>query len=110
VAPDQLADGKAKTEAAWKAAGRDGAPRIMALAYYALGDSAQQDADRYLKHYYAWLGDEFAGMIAGSAAKDPATVQGYLQAFADAGCNELILFPCSPDPGQVDLLADAAGL
>jgi alkanesulfonate monooxygenase SsuD/methylene tetrahydromethanopterin reductase-like flavin-dependent oxidoreductase (luciferase family) len=91
--PDQLADGKAKTEAAWKAAGR-----------------AQQDADRYLKHYYAWLGDEFAGMIAGSAAKDPATVQGYLQAFADAGCNELILFPCSPDPGQVDLLADAAGL
>jgi alkanesulfonate monooxygenase SsuD/methylene tetrahydromethanopterin reductase-like flavin-dependent oxidoreductase (luciferase family) len=108
--PDQLADGKAKTEAAWKAAGRDGAPRIMALAYYALGDSAQQDADRYLKHYYAWLGDEFAGMIAGSAAKDPATVQGYLQAFADAGCTELILFPCSPDPGQVDLLADAAGL
>ena len=22
-------------------------------------------------------------------------------------CDELVLFPCDPDPGQVDLLADA---
>jgi hypothetical protein len=27
--------------------------------------------------------------------------------FSDAGCDELILFPCDPDPRQVDLLADA---
>jgi alkanesulfonate monooxygenase SsuD/methylene tetrahydromethanopterin reductase-like flavin-dependent oxidoreductase (luciferase family) len=107
--PDQLADGKAKAEAAWKAAGRDGAPRIMSLAYFALGDGGAHDADRYLKHYYAWLGDELAGMIAGSAATDAATVQGYVQAFTDAGCDELILFPCSSDPRQVDLLADAVG-
>jgi len=107
--PDQLADGKAKAEAAWKAAGRDGAPRIMSLAYFALGDDGAHDADRYLKHYYAWLGDELAGMIAGSAATDAATVQGYVQAFTDAGCDELILFPCSSDPRQVDLLADAVG-
>ncbi len=26
------------------------------------------------------------------------------------GCDELILFPCSNDPAQVDLPADAAGL
>ena len=49
-------------------------------------------------------------MIAGSAAKDPATVQRYIQAFTEAGCDELILFPCSSDPRQVDLLADAAGI
>ena len=29
---------------------------------------------------------------------------------ADAGCDELIIFPCADDPEQVDLLADAAGL
>jgi hypothetical protein len=46
-------------------------------------------------------------MIAGSAATDADTVRGYVSAFADAGCDELILFPSSPDPGQVDLLADA---
>ena len=39
------------------------------------------------------------------------TVDGLLArlqaAFAAAGCDELILFPCSPDPDQVDLLASA---
>src|SRR4051795_8047145 len=39
-APDQFKDGAAKLDAAWKAAGREGAPRTMALAYFALGDGA----------------------------------------------------------------------
>ena len=104
--PDQLREGKAKTEAAWRAAGRDGRPRIMALSYFALGEDARAAADRYLKDYYAFLG-EYADMIAGTAAIDAGTVQGYVQAFADAGCDELIFFPCDPDPTQVDLLAEA---
>ena len=29
----------------------------------------------------------------------------YMQAFEQAGCDELILFPCSADPEQVELLA-----
>jgi len=35
-------------------------------------------------------------------------VKGYVQAFEQAGCDELILFPSSADPRQVDLLAAAA--
>ena len=46
-------------------------------------------------------------MVADSAATDADTVRGYVQAFDVAGCDELILFPSNPDPGQVDLLADA---
>jgi hypothetical protein len=80
----------------------------MALAYFALGDGARQAADSYLHDYYGWLG-EIADMIAGSAAVDADTVRQYVQAFTDAGCDELVMFPCSPDPGQVDLLADAVG-
>jgi alkanesulfonate monooxygenase SsuD/methylene tetrahydromethanopterin reductase-like flavin-dependent oxidoreductase (luciferase family) len=105
-APDQFTAGAAKLEAAWKEAGRDGAPRTMALAYYALGDGAEQAADSYLHHYYAFLG-EYADMIASGAATDAETVKQYVQGFAAAGCDELVLFPCSPDPAQVDLLADA---
>ena len=105
-APDQLAGGVAKTQAAWQAAGRDGKPRIMSLAYYALGDGAAQAADGYLRHYYGFLGD-VAGMIAASAATDAETVRQYVQAFDDAGCDELVFMPCDPDPGQVDLLAEA---
>jgi alkanesulfonate monooxygenase SsuD/methylene tetrahydromethanopterin reductase-like flavin-dependent oxidoreductase (luciferase family) len=105
-APDQFAEGAAKTRTAWEAAGREGAPRTMALGYFALGDRAEQAADGYLRDYYAFLG-EYAGMIADSAAKDAGTVKQYVQGFSDAGCDELVLFPCDPDPGQVDLLAEA---
>jgi hypothetical protein len=77
-----------------------------AQAYYALGDRAKEAADGYLRDYYAFLG-EYAGMIADSAATDPDTVRGYVQGFTDVGCDELVLFPCDPDPRQVDLLADA---
>ena len=106
--PDQFTAGAAKLRAAWQAAGRDGEPRTLALAYYALGDGAQAAAERYLLDYYGFLGDA-AAMVAGSAATDAGTVNGYVQAFAQAGCDELVVFPCSPDPGQVDLLADALG-
>ncbi len=108
--PDQFAEAAEKVKAAWSSAGREGAPRLMALAYFSLGDDAEANANAYLTDYYAFLGEETAGYIAGSAAKDAETVQGYLAAFEGAGCDELILFPSAPDPVQVDLLADAAGL
>jgi alkanesulfonate monooxygenase SsuD/methylene tetrahydromethanopterin reductase-like flavin-dependent oxidoreductase (luciferase family) len=108
--PDAVAEALGQVKEAWAAAGRDGEPVIMALAYFALGSDPEGDANRYLKNYYAFLGEETAGYIAGSAAKDAETVKGYLGAYEAAGCDELILFPCSNDPAQVDLLADAAGL
>ena len=108
--PDQFAEAAEKVRAAWTAAGREGSPRLSGLAYYSLGADPEGDANAYLADYYAWLGEETAGYIAGSAAKDAETVKGYLGAFEGVGCDELILFPCNSDPGQVDALADAAGL
>jgi alkanesulfonate monooxygenase SsuD/methylene tetrahydromethanopterin reductase-like flavin-dependent oxidoreductase (luciferase family) len=104
--PEMFHEGAEKARAAWRAAGRDGEPRTMALAYFALGDGAQQAAQDYLTDYYAFLG-EYADVIAGSAATDAETVRQYAQGFAEVGCDELVFFPCSPDPGQVDLLAGA---
>lgn len=105
--PDQYAEMAAKARAAWSEAGRDGEPRLMGLAYFSLGDSAEEDARTNLAHYYAWLGEEIADYIVNSAAKDAETVRQYVSAFADAGCGELIFCPSSNDPAQVDLLADA---
>jgi alkanesulfonate monooxygenase SsuD/methylene tetrahydromethanopterin reductase-like flavin-dependent oxidoreductase (luciferase family) len=105
--PDVLAQGREKLRAAWKEAGREGEPKTMGLAYYSLGDRAEENANSYLKDYYAWLGD-YAENIAQSAAKDADTIRQYNQAFVDAGCDELIWFPSSADAEQVDLLADAA--
>ncbi|MDA0162030.1 LLM class flavin-dependent oxidoreductase [Solirubrobacter ginsenosidimutans] len=106
--PDQFREGLAKLQTAWQAAGRDGKPQTMALSYFALGDNAKAAADGYLNDYYGFLG-EMSQMVADGAAKDADTVRAYVQGFADAGCDELVFFPCDPDPGQVDLLADALG-
>jgi alkanesulfonate monooxygenase SsuD/methylene tetrahydromethanopterin reductase-like flavin-dependent oxidoreductase (luciferase family) len=92
--------------AAWHDAGREGEPRLVHLGYFALGDQGAEDARRYLTDYYAFLGD-FAGPIAASALTDPDQVRSAAGAFADAGYDELLLFPCSPDIRQVSLLADA---
>jgi alkanesulfonate monooxygenase SsuD/methylene tetrahydromethanopterin reductase-like flavin-dependent oxidoreductase (luciferase family) len=104
--PDAFAQGAEQMRAAWREAGRDGEPALISLAYYALGDRAQDAANAYLKDYYGFLG-EIADMIAASAATDADTVRQYVQAFTDAGCDELIMFPCDPHPDQVDLLAEA---
>jgi alkanesulfonate monooxygenase SsuD/methylene tetrahydromethanopterin reductase-like flavin-dependent oxidoreductase (luciferase family) len=106
-APEQFAQGREKLLAAWRDAGRDGTPRTAALAYFGMGERAEEDARANIGHYYAWLGD-YAEAIVGSVAKGDEMVKGYIQGFSDVGCDELILFPSSADPEQVDLLARAA--
>lgn len=105
--PEQFAGWREQFEAAWSAAGRSEEPQNAGLAYFSLGERAEEDARSYLTDYYAWLGEETADFIAGSAAKDPETVKQYVAAFESVGCQELFLFPSSSDPRQVDLLADA---
>jgi alkanesulfonate monooxygenase SsuD/methylene tetrahydromethanopterin reductase-like flavin-dependent oxidoreductase (luciferase family) len=105
--PDQFKEMSEKVKAAWSEAGREGDPRLIVLCYYALGEHAEEAAKEELSDYYAWLGEDIAGAIVASAATDEDTIRGYREAFADAGADELICFPTSTDPAQVDLLADA---
>jgi alkanesulfonate monooxygenase SsuD/methylene tetrahydromethanopterin reductase-like flavin-dependent oxidoreductase (luciferase family) len=108
--PEEFAQLAEKARGAWSEAGKDGAPRLMALGYFGLGDGAQEKVDAYIQDYYAFLGEETAGYIAGAAATDPETVQQYLSAYEGAGCDELVLFPVTAEVEQVGLLAEAAGL
>jgi alkanesulfonate monooxygenase SsuD/methylene tetrahydromethanopterin reductase-like flavin-dependent oxidoreductase (luciferase family) len=108
--PEQFADGAGKARAAWSEAGREGEPRTMALAYFSLGERAEEDASAYLADYYAWLGEDIANFIVAGAAKDAEAVQQQIAAYEAAGCDELIFFPSSGDAAQVDLFAGAAGL
>jgi len=108
--PDQYAGAAVKAREAWKQAGCEGEPRLLGLAYFSLGERAEEDARENLADYYAFLGEQGAAFVAGSAAKSPEEIRDRLAAFEEAGCGELIMFPSSSDPAQVDLLADAAGL
>jgi alkanesulfonate monooxygenase SsuD/methylene tetrahydromethanopterin reductase-like flavin-dependent oxidoreductase (luciferase family) len=108
--PDAFKESIDYLQEAWDREGRSGKPYGMALAYFSLGPDAQKNAEHDLADYYAWLGDETAQQIVDSAAMDADTVKQYIAGFEAAGCDELILFPASSDPEQVNLLADAAGL
>ena len=104
--PDMFAQAAAGVDRAWEEAGRAGRPRKLTLAYFALGPDARAQADRYLLHYYGWLG-EIANMIAAGAAAGPEMVKGYAAAFEEAGCDEIIWVPTGSRLDQVSLLADA---
>lgn len=106
--PEMFAEAGKQADQAWERAGRSKKPRKASLAYFSLGPDAQAHAERNIGHYYAWLGD-YAAQIVRSTATSPEIVKSYVEGFEAAGCDELILFPSSKHPEQVDLLADAVG-
>ncbi len=104
--PEMFSQMAGAVDQAWQDAGRSDMPRKLSLAYFGLGPKAREHADSYIKHYYAWLGD-FADQIAAGAAVSKEMVRGYVAAFEQSGCDELILIPCSSQLDQVGLLAEA---
>ena len=107
VPPQMVAPFVQRVRAAWRDAGREGAPRIVALNYFGLGDT-EEESRGYLLDYYGILGSETAEMIAGGAHRSPEAIREVIAAFEEAGVNELVLDPTVGNPAQVDLLAEAA--
>jgi alkanesulfonate monooxygenase SsuD/methylene tetrahydromethanopterin reductase-like flavin-dependent oxidoreductase (luciferase family) len=107
VPPQMVAPFVERVRAAWRDAGREGAPRIVALNYFGLGDTGDRSRG-YLLDYYGFLGPDLSEMIAGGAHRSAEAVRDVVAAFAEAGVDELILDPTVGDPAQVDLLAEAA--
>lgn len=105
---DTFRRGRDALGAAWSRHGRAGAPRALATSYFALGPRAERHARDHLRDYYAFTGDR-AHAIAGSALTTADAVRVAVAELAAQGCDELVLHPCDPDPGQVDLLAAALG-
>jgi alkanesulfonate monooxygenase SsuD/methylene tetrahydromethanopterin reductase-like flavin-dependent oxidoreductase (luciferase family) len=101
--PAALAPMVERVHAAWRDAGREGEPRISALAYFGLTD---EDASRgALLRYYDFLGD-WATTIADNALRTPDALRGAVKQYADVGVTELMLIPTVPHPTEVDRVAD----
>jgi alkanesulfonate monooxygenase SsuD/methylene tetrahydromethanopterin reductase-like flavin-dependent oxidoreductase (luciferase family) len=103
--PQMFAQGAEEVRRAWNDADRPTAPRLAALGYFALGPDAPDLASAYLRDYYAFIPDYVDFIVGGALTSDDA-VRAALVEFAEAGCDELILFPCAPDPDQLRRLAD----
>jgi alkanesulfonate monooxygenase SsuD/methylene tetrahydromethanopterin reductase-like flavin-dependent oxidoreductase (luciferase family) len=106
-APDRFPELAEKLNAAWAEEGRDGEPRRMALTYFALGSDPEGDTERSIGHYYSFA-PEYASAVVAGTAKGEDGVRERLDQFREAGVDEVVMFPASPDPEQVDLLAAVA--
>ncbi|AUG78915.1 Putative F420-dependent reductase [Kitasatospora sp. MMS16-BH015] len=91
----------------WVDAGRTDRPRMVAILYTHLGPDAARVAGDYLRAYYSFIGPK-AERTAAGVLVEPERIREAVQAYAEAGCDELILLPCTADLKQVGLLADAA--
>ena len=103
--PDLAAGMVPKVVAAWQEACRAGEPRLAALAYFSLGDDAEEESRSYLRDYYAFLGP-YADQVADRALRSKDAIRGTLRAFEDAGITELTFDPTTTSLEQVDRLAD----
>jgi alkanesulfonate monooxygenase SsuD/methylene tetrahydromethanopterin reductase-like flavin-dependent oxidoreductase (luciferase family) len=95
-----------KLEAAWRAEGRDGEPLKMSLSYFSLDDDPEAAARRSVGDYYSFAPDYAEQSVAGTP-KGEDEVKERVRGFEQVGCDELIMFPASSDPAQVDKLAAA---
>jgi alkanesulfonate monooxygenase SsuD/methylene tetrahydromethanopterin reductase-like flavin-dependent oxidoreductase (luciferase family) len=103
--PPQLVAGTFDTaRSAWREAGREGEPRLVAIAYFAIADA---DAGRAnVRDYYSNFGSETADMIAGGLLGTKESIREAVEAFRDLGADELILNPGTDDLDEVSRLAD----
>ena len=102
--PRAFARAADKARAAWYDAGRAGRPQLWAQGYFAFGEQAAEAGARYLRDYYAFTGP-FAERIAAGLLTTPQAVAGFIRGYAEAGCDELVLFPTSNDISQLEQLA-----
>lgn len=86
----------------WAAAGRPGAPRLIAQVNVAMG-SAEDEARRHITDYYGADADWALSRL----LTTPSQVRQAITAFGDLGADEVMLYCWSPDVDQISRLADA---
>jgi alkanesulfonate monooxygenase SsuD/methylene tetrahydromethanopterin reductase-like flavin-dependent oxidoreductase (luciferase family) len=107
--PAQIREMLPRITEAWQAASRPGKPRVVAAFYCALdagagGGGGASRAGAYIRDYYGFLGPRAEAM----SSALPLTAEAIgdkIKSYA-AVVDELILWPCIPDPDQVDGLAE----
>jgi alkanesulfonate monooxygenase SsuD/methylene tetrahydromethanopterin reductase-like flavin-dependent oxidoreductase (luciferase family) len=90
---------------AWRKAGREGSPRLVAIAYFALRQAKKGRENVY--DYYSVSGDELAGMMARGVRDSTRAVKDTVRDFAALGADEIIFNPATGDISDVERLAEA---
>ncbi|WP_055554891.1 LLM class flavin-dependent oxidoreductase [Streptomyces sp. NBRC 110028] len=91
---------------AWQNAGREGSPRLVAIAYFVLGDIEQGRAN--VQHYYNASGEQIVDLVNSGICAEPDAVRDAVKTYSDLGVDELIFIPALADIHEVGRLAEVA--
>lgn len=107
VSRDLLVNGIRGTTEAWAGANRPGRPQVLAARYFCVGDGAAATAAEYIAHYYGPPGSAYFEPVMADTLTTDEHLRTELDALAEAGVDDVLLYPCSSSPDQVPLLAEA---
>jgi alkanesulfonate monooxygenase SsuD/methylene tetrahydromethanopterin reductase-like flavin-dependent oxidoreductase (luciferase family) len=102
--PDMVAGAFDSARDAWRKAGREGSPQLVAIAYFAFGDAEAGRAKIY--DYYSVFGDEIASVVANGVRASVQAVKEAVKAYEGLGADELIFNPSIDDIDEVSRLAE----
>jgi hypothetical protein len=72
------------------------------MRYFCFGPDADEDAERYLRHYYL----DYADLVKADTPTSPEHLDAELRRLRDAGADDVVLMPCTGDVAQVAMAAD----
>jgi len=101
--PEGLRSMIERVNESWKRAAREGKPEFRALVYFALGEDAQAEGQANVMAYYAGYG----ATVWANAVTTEAEAAKRVKAYAEAGCDELVMFMTAPSLKQAERLAGA---
>ena len=90
--------------AAWAEAGRDGKPRLIAIAYFAVEDGDTGRAN--VRDYYSFLDTAYTELVVDNVAVGPDAIAATIKSFQDIGADELVFNPTTSDPDEIERLAE----
>ncbi|MFD6162351.1 LLM class flavin-dependent oxidoreductase [Nocardia sp. NPDC060256] len=90
---------------AWQQAGRQGAPKLVALAYFAMGDTETGQAN--VRDFYRLAPEALAAEVV--LCTTSKMIEQSIADNADLGVDEIIFLPATDDLDEVARLADIVG-
>ena len=106
----EVAAGFEEARKAWKEADRSATPRLVTGFWYALGEDARAQMDRYLGRYLGFLGPDVVRQLTPTVTVLSARkLKDAARQLEDLGADELSLVPTTSNPDDVERVADILG-
>lgn len=99
-----------RIRAAWRAAGRDDAPRLSASLWFALGPGAEGRLRGYCVDDLRSVGERVTrAMAARATCHTPEVLRQAVGTLEQLGCDELFLVPTTADVAELERTREALG-